>query len=247
MTLPEWTTGNLVLYGSLILLVVLVAPLERAGMAMMEYSKFRAMRGIPTRLGMTIVYGLPLAALFAGAAPYLSSPDAYQVLVFFALVLHFVKRLLESWFLHRYSGPMNLLTAIAIACFYSLTSFLPVYINRQPVSGVDGLVLAGFVVLLAGETLNFIHHKILADFRRTHLEYVVPHGGLFNLVACPHYLFEIVSWFGLFLIFRHLSMFLFFLFMALYLTARSLRTLHWYRERFPAFPPGRKAILPFLF
>ena len=247
MTFPEWTTGNIFLYGMLTLLVILVAPLERAGMAMMEYSKFRAMKGIPTRLGMTLIYGLPLAALFAGAASYLSAPGPYQAIVFFALLIHFAKRLLESWFLHKYSGPMNLLTAVAISLFYSLTSFLPAYLNRQPIWEIGPLVIAGFGVFLIGEALNFYHHKILADLRGNTMEYAIPRGGLFDLVACPHYLFEIISWFGLFLMFRHLSMFLFFVFMAMYLTARSVRTLRWYRERFADFPPDRRAILPFIY
>jgi very-long-chain enoyl-CoA reductase len=101
-------------------------------------------------------------------------------------------------------------------------------------------------VFLVGESLNFTHHKILADLRPVSMEYVIPRGGLFGAVACPHYLFELVSWLGLCLIFRHVSMFLFFSAMAIYLLIRSLQTLAWYRARFPDFPPHRKAILPFI-
>ena len=207
---------------------------------------FRTMKGIPTRVGMTLNYGLPLVALIAGAWSYLFSPNAYQVVVLVCLSAHFIKRLMESWFLHKYSGPMNPFVAIAIASFYSLTTFFPAYINRLPLSEVDLLVAAGIGIFLVGEILNFMHHKILADVRPTSLEYVVPRGGLFDLIACPHYLFELVSWFGLCLIFRHVSMFLFFSLMVIYLLVRSLQTLAWYRERFADFPPERRAILPFV-
>jgi protein-S-isoprenylcysteine O-methyltransferase Ste14 len=195
---------------------------------------------------MTLIYGLPLVALFAGGSTYLASPSAYQLIVFACLSAHFLKRLLESWFLHKYSGPVNPLAVVAISCFYSLTTFLPAYINRNPVSEIDLVVAAGLGVFLVGESLNFTHHKILADLRSVSMEYVIPRGGLFDAVACPHYLFEIVSWLGLCLIFPHISMFLFFSAMVIYLLIRSLQTLAWYRARFPDFPPNRKAILPFI-
>lgn len=204
------------------------------------------MTGMPSRAGMTLNYGLPLVALIAGASPYLASPGAYQFIVIACLCAHFVKRLLESWFLHKYSRPMNPLAAVAISCFYSLTTFFPAYFNRQPISEIDMLVIVGLGIFLVGEIFNFIHHKILADLRRATMDYVIPHGGLFDLVACPHYLFELVSWFGLCLIFRHVSMFLFYSLMVLYLLIRSLQTLAWYRERFPDFPPGRRALFPFI-
>jgi hypothetical protein len=78
------------------------------------------------------------------------------------------------------------------------------------------------------------------------MAYVIPRGGLFDLVACPHYLLEIVAWFGLTLIIPHYSMLLFFLLMVVYLIIRGLITLKWYREQFPDFPPDRKAIFPFI-
>lgn len=195
---------------------------------------------------MTFNYGLPLVALIAGAEPYLPDPNAYQTLVLACLTVHFVKRLLESWFLHKYSGPMSPFAAAGISCFYSLTTFLPAWINRQLISEIDVPALMGLVVFLAGESLNFIHHKIIADLRLNTMEYMIPRGGLFDLVVCPHYLFEIVSWIGLCLIFRHASLFLLFSLMVMYLLLRSLQTLKWYRERFPDFPADRRAILPFV-
>ncbi len=63
---------------------------------LLEYGKFRTKKGIPTRAGMTINYGLPLVTLVAGAWTYLASPGAYQLFVFTCLFAHFFKRLLES-------------------------------------------------------------------------------------------------------------------------------------------------------
>jgi very-long-chain enoyl-CoA reductase len=247
MVFPQWTIGNVILYGYLGFLTLAIVPMELRGMAMMEYSKFRTSKGISSRIGMLLIYGLPLVALFMGALSYLLHPSQYQIIVFGALFIHFTKRILEVLFLHKYSGPMNPYTAILIAFFYSLTAFLPVYLNRQPLmQAMDALAYVGLALFVVSEGLNFLHHKILSNLRRDTMEYVVPRGGLFEWVACPHFLFEIMAWLGLFLLFRHLAMFLFFAFMAAYLTGRSLRTLKWYREKFADFPPERKAIFPFV-
>lgn len=247
MVFPQWTLGNIILYGYLAFLTLAIIPMELRGMAMMEYSKFRSSKGISSRAGMLLIYGLPLLALFAGASSYLAKPALYQMIVFAALFGHFVKRTLEVLFLHKYSGPMNPYTAILIAFFYSLTAFLPVYLNRQPLMHeMDTLAYIGLGIFGVSEGLNFLHHKMLSDLRRDTMAYSIPRGGLFEWVACPHFLFEIMAWLGLFLLFRHLAMFLFFAFMAAYLTGRSLRTLRWYREKFADFPPDRKAIFPFV-
>ncbi len=101
-----------------------------------------------------------------------------------------------------------------------------------------------FVVGIAG---NFWHHKILADLRKNTTDYVIPRGGLFEQAACPHYLFEILTWLGIAMLSQHLFAYLTVLGMGSYLFARSLNTLKWYHEKFPDFPKGRKALIPFLF
>jgi len=246
MLLPEWTIGNVVLYGGLFLLVPAVAPMEMAGRAMMEYGKFRGAKGIPSRSGMLLIYGAPLVFLVIGALPYLSAPSTHQWILFAALFAHFAKRVLEVLFLHKYSGHINAVTAILISAFYSLMTFLPAYANSQASQSADALTYLGVAIFVYSELANFFHHKLLRDLRRDTMDYVIPRGGLFGRVVCPHFLFEIFSWFGLFLIFRHLSIFLFFAFTTAYLIGRSLRTLKWYREKFADFPKNRKAILPFI-
>jgi very-long-chain enoyl-CoA reductase len=104
----------------------------------------------------------------------------------------------------------------------------------------------GAALFLIGIIGNFIHHKILADLRKNTLEYKIPASLVFQYIVCPHYLFEIIIWLGIFLLSRHLGALLIVGFVTGYLTARSLRTLKWYRERFPDFPATRKAIVPFI-
>ncbi len=247
MIFPEWTTGNIILYGFLALLVIGVLPLELNGQAMMAYSKFRAARGISGRLGMFILYFTPIVALYVSARDYISNANLIQWIVLASVFIHFAKRVLEALFLHSYSGPIGLFTTLLIASFYSIASFLIGYLNREPITSLDVWFYLGIVLFVVGIIGNFIHHKILADLRKNSLDYFIPKDGLFKYVVCPHYLFEICTWTGIFLFSRHLGTLLVLGFIVMYLSARSIRTLQWYKEKFAEFPKNVKAMIPFVF
>lgn len=246
MIIPAWTTGNIILYGFLAMVAISVGPLEYFGQAMMAYSKFRPASGISTRVGMVILYATPLVALVISALPYLSNPTFIQVIVFASVFIHFAKRVLESLFLHKYSGPIGFLTTLMIAGFYSMAAFIIGYLNRTPLQTMDSWFYLGILLFIVGIVGNFNQHKRLADLRKDSMEYKIPSGGLFNYVVCPHYLFEIITWLGIFLLSRHLGALLVLAFIIAYLSARSIRTLAWYREKFKDFPTGRKGIFPFI-
>lgn len=247
MIFPEWTTANLALYAALTLLSVGMGAGEALGSTLMKYSKFRPQKGWHPRAGMFTLYFLPIVATVIAALPYLPSASLVQVIVLTTLITHFGKRCLEVLFLHKYSGPIDPFTTLAIASFYTLVAGFLSYLNRWPLPAPDGLFWLGLFLFIFGETANFVHHKILADLRGASSEYILPRGGWFDYVVCPHYLFEIVAWLGILLLSRHLFALIALLGMAGYLLARSRRTLTWYRQKFPNFPSNRKAILPFLF
>jgi very-long-chain enoyl-CoA reductase len=246
MIFPEWTTGNLILYILLAVLATGVFPAEYYGQAMMFYGKFRAVGGIPSRLSMFVIYTTPIVALFFSAQSYLPDATLIQWIVVGAVFIHFLKRLLESMFLHKYSGLAGTLTTLLIASFYSLAAYLIGWLNQNPVPAMDVWFALGLLIFLAGLAGNFYHHKLLADLRQGTFDYFIPKKGWFEYTACPHYLFEIFIWLGIALLSRHLLSWLVLLFVISYLSARAIRTLDWYRKRFPDFPKDRKAILPFV-
>lgn len=246
MILPEWTPLNIALYIFFTILVIGVGPAEYFGMAMMNYSKFRKQTGIPGRAGMAFLYFAPIVALTLVGWAYLPNATLVQWAVFLAVVIHFGKRVLESLFLHRYSGPIDLFTTLLIAAFYSLAAGMLGWINNNPLPAPDVWFYFGILLFILGIAGNFYHHKLLAGLRKNSLDYFIPKGGLFEYVVCPHYLFEIIAWLGIALLSRHLVAWFIWLFIVFYLTARALRVLKWYHERFQDFPKGRRAILPFI-
>ncbi|HEX7970293.1 MAG TPA: DUF1295 domain-containing protein [Stellaceae bacterium] len=247
MIYPEWSTLNVAFYAALALMAFSAGPMEYWGPLQLRYSKFRGASGVPSRLGMLVLYSVPLAVLTVMALPYLARPTTVQAIVFAAVFLHFLKRCLESLFVHKYSGPMDATTVLMVAGLYSLLTGMIGYLNRQPLPTMDGLAWLGVVLYLIGEAGNFLHHKRLADLRRGRTGYIIPRGLLFDYAVCPHYLFELVAWLGVLLISRHLGLLLLFLFMVGYLSTRGLKTLRWYHERFPDFPAGTKVLVPFVF
>jgi very-long-chain enoyl-CoA reductase len=104
------------------------------------------------------------------------------------------------------------------------------------------------VLFLIGIIGNFYHHRLLSKLRsKNDKEYKVPKGGLFDLVICPHYLFEILGILGISLTAQTLYAFSFFIGSTLYLMGRSYATRRWYLSQFKDFPRDVKALIPFVF
>lgn len=96
---------------------------------------------------------------------------------------------------------------------------------------------------------NYYHHYLLANLRKPgDKSYKVPSGGLFEYVACPHYLFEIITWIGMAIITQHLMNLYFVSGMSLYLGRRSMAQNKWNRTMLKdKYPKGRKNLMPFIF
>lgn len=259
--LPAWTLGNKILTGVQTLMLA-----QGAGEAQGQnagYSKFAdktAKFKVPSRVGMTWIYtpGLLTSAWFLHNAV---EKNGRETLTAALLTAHFGKRVLECLFLHRYSGTVNGDAFIPISFFYGLMAALVAYQQKQ-VSGYGKgeawLLKLGLVLNVVGQVGNFYHHWLLASLRsrKTQVDsaalvvkspYVIPTGGFFSLLTCPHYFFEIIAWFGIASVTGQLNAFLVAGDMASYLAGRSMSTTRWYKEKFPDYPSNRRHLIPFLF
>ncbi|GMI80514.1 hypothetical protein like AT5G16010 [Hibiscus trionum] len=116
-----------------------------------------------------------------------------------------------------------------------------------PEPSID-LKYPGIVLFQVGISGNFYHHYLLSKLRtKGGKDYKIPKGGLFDLVICPHFLFEILGFMGISLISQTLYSFSVTLGIVLYLMGRSYVTRRWYMSKFDDFPKEVKALIPFVF
>ncbi|KAL8224157.1 hypothetical protein R6Q57_019632 [Mikania cordata] len=225
----------------------------------MKYSKFinngvarkENKTKLSSRTGMLLFY---TPAFLVGLASFFVIPDQDLrfVLLASALTVHFLKRVLEVLFLHKYSGSTGLESTIIITLSYTLSTATMIYdqyLSRDFTNPPIDLKYVGVGLFLIGIIGNFYHHYILANLRKDgEKEYKIPQGGLFDLVICPHYLFEVFAYVGISCISQTLYAFAFALGTVFYLIGRSYATREWYMSKFgDKFPKEVKAIIPCTF
>ncbi|KAJ6311290.1 hypothetical protein OIU77_013124 [Salix suchowensis] len=226
----------------------------------MQYSKFwnlnpekssRKQIKLSSRTGMLVLY---VPAFLSGAVSFVLYPnhDLRLFLVKATLTIHFFKRVVEVLCVHKYSSSGVVLdSAIPItSSYFSATSTMIYgqYLTRGfPEPQLD-LKYPGILLFLLGIIGNFYHHQVLASLRtKDDKEYKIPKGGLFDLVVCPHYLFEVLGFVGIFFISQTLYSFCFTLGTIVYLIGRSYATRRWYLSKFEDFPKDVKALIPYVF
>lgn len=233
-------------------------PLTRA-----QYSKFvqtensKGSDMIDSRNGMTLIY-LPafLASTALNMLPELADISflPQQTLAGQFVMIHFLKRVLEVLFLHKYSGKVSQNLSTGIGAYYTIVSVI-ILLVANPISSVGSLTTnIGTGLFGIGIAGNFYHHSILAGLRgddtnTDEKKYVAPVGGLFNYVAAPHYLFELMGWLGIAIVANHTNAYLVFTGMTSYLAGRAYSQNEWNRSQFSEkdWPSTRKNMVPFLF
>ena len=214
----------------------------------------------PSQVGMLVIYTPALIASVAllklGTLPAdalslpFSIPPPSPAAVFCAF--HFAKRVCEVLLVHRYSGRVDRKTPSLVGFYYAVVAVLVAFVSDPHPSATAlqvGKILFG--IGLAG---NFYHHRLLAKLRSdstagVEKKYVPPKGGLFNFVAAPHYLFELIGWLGVAITANHLNVYLVFTAMCSYLAGRSVAQNEFNRKKFSSdeWPETRKNLVPFIF
>jgi len=146
---------------------------------------------------------------------------------------------------------MALDSAIPITLSYFLSAVTMIYAQHLtqglPEPPIN-LLRPGILMFVVGILGNFYHHYLLSNLRgKGEKEYKIPKGGLFEIVICPHYLFEIIQFYGISFISQTLYAFCFTVGTTFYLLGRSDSTRKWYLSKFEDFPKNVKAIIPFVF
>jgi hypothetical protein len=230
----------------------------------MPYSKFaaksipsRETSMIPSKLGMLIIYvpAMIVAMICQLVLPAFWPDNMVTTTSGWLVFAHFLKRDLEVLFLHKYSGQTELGVARLIGFAYAMTSFMICMVAAKEPSSLNNHLGIGLFGL--GSIGNLYHHYLLAQLRpstttndtSSNKKYVAPKGGLFDYVAAPHYLFELIAWLGIAVCSEQLTSYLNLLSMTCYLAARSQNQNNWNKSKFDEkeWPASRKNMVPFLY
>ncbi|XP_078264033.1 very-long-chain enoyl-CoA reductase-like isoform X1 [Rhinoraja longicauda] len=187
-----------------------------------------------------------------------TSPHTVVHLAGFCHSFHYVKRLIETLFVHRFShGTMPLRNTIK-NCFYywGFTAWLAYFINHPlytpPFYGDQqvNLALGTFVVCELG---NFSIHISLRNLRSegSKMRKIPsptknPFTWLFFFVSCPNYTYEVGSWIGFTIMTQCLPVGLFTLIGFFQMTVWAKGKHHMYLKEFKDYPTLRMPIIPFL-
>ncbi|MCJ1338639.1 3-oxo-5a-steroid 4- dehydrogenase [Bachmanniomyces sp. S44760] len=136
------------------------------------------------------------------------SPSLLQNLSVAMIVAHFIKRELETLFVHRFSSSTMPIFNIFrnSAHYWFLAGFNIAYWIYSPYSPTakpsnPWITLIGVLLFAVGELGNLDSHLKLRKLRSAGgVERGIPQGPFFNLVTCPNYMFEMVAWVGILLV-----------------------------------------------
>jgi len=202
-----------------------------------------------------IVMESPSALVFAACFIKGGAVKNLPIILFFVLwELHYVHRAFIFPFTLRSGQKKMPFLVILMGFLFNLgnTYFNGLYLFNRPEGYplrwvFDFRFLAGTAIFLGGYILNRWADLKLRGLRKPgETGYRIPYGGFFNLVSCPNYLGEIVEWLGWALLTWSIPGLVFALFTIANLAPRARSHHAWYKENFPEYPSGRKALVPYI-
>ncbi|XP_066449320.1 very-long-chain enoyl-CoA reductase isoform X1 [Eleutherodactylus coqui] len=171
---------------------------------------------------------------------------------------HYIKRLLETLFVHRFSHGTMPLRNIFKNCMYywGFAAWMAYYINHPlytpPVYGEEQVKLATIIFLFC-QLGNFSIHIALRNLRpagsktrKIPFPTRNPFTWIFLLVSCPNYTYEVGSWIGFAIMTQCLPVALFSLVGFIQMTIWAKGKHRSYLKEFKDYPPLRSPIIPFI-
>jgi len=123
-----------------------------------------------------------------------------QTLALYAWTFHYLKRLLETQFVHRFShDTMPIFNIIKNSSYYwGFAAFVSYFVNHPLYTSPSTTqIYASLIIFVIAEICNGIVHIQLRNLRpENSRERRIPRGFLFKFVSCPNYTMEILAWFA---------------------------------------------------
>ncbi|KAF8397502.1 hypothetical protein HHK36_016419 [Tetracentron sinense] len=170
---------------------------------------------------------------------------------------HYFKRIMETFFVHRFSHATSPLSNVFRNCAYYWTfgSYIAYYMNHPHYTPVSNLqMMIGFGFGLVCQVANLYCHLLLRNLRSPEGNggYQIPHGFLFNIVTCANYTTEIYQWLGFNIATQTIAGYVFLVVAAFIMTNWALAKHHRLKKLFdgkqgrPKYPRRWVILPPFL-
>ena len=211
-------------------------------------------------LGRKFPSGLVTQALFGSAdsSNTLQATKCWQDLVAIMFTVHFLKRELETMYVHRFGNDTMPVTNIfKNSGYYWMFAFWIAHASLHPLYTVPPSVsqrYAGVGIFVFSELMNLKAHLDLRNLRPAGTRVrKVPRGILFKYISCPNYLFEILAWVGFTMASQSVAAAAFTVVGAAQMTVWAIQKHKRYLREFDGiegrelYPRSRKILIPFLF
>ncbi|XP_072347305.1 very-long-chain enoyl-CoA reductase isoform X1 [Scyliorhinus torazame] len=209
----------------------------------------------PLLIYLLFYFRLPF--IYGPKYAFTSSPHSVVHLACICHSFHYIKRLMETLFIHRFShGTMPFRNIFKNCTYYwGFAAWLAYHINHPlytPPAYGDKQVKIALAIFLFCQIGNFSIHVALRNLRppgskarRIPFPTKNPFTWLFVLVSCPNYTYEVGSWIGFTVMTQCLPVALFtlvgFIQMAIWANWKHRSYLKDFRD----YPPLRTPIIPF--
>ena len=180
----------------------------------------------------------------------LSTPPNFLLMA--AFMLHYFYRdLIFPWRIRGGKPTPFIVWLLAfVFCVYNGYMQTAYLLNEAPTDrAITPRLAAGLTLWLAGWAVNLRSDNALISLRKPSDKkgaYKIPRGGAIEYVSAANYAGEILEWAGWALASWSLPAAAFAVFTFCNLAPRGWRHHQWYRQKFPRYPRGRRAVIPFL-
>ncbi|XP_049422076.1 very-long-chain enoyl-CoA reductase [Epinephelus fuscoguttatus] len=196
--------------------------------------------------------------IYSNRYAFTSSPHPVVTLACACHTFHYMKRLIETIFVHRFShGTMPLRTIVRNCAYYwGFSAWLAYYINHPlytPPSYGELQVNYALVIFVMCELGNFSIHLTLNNLRgegpkarRFPMPTKNPFTWLFFFVSCPNYTYEVGAWVSFSIMTQCLPVALYTLLGFIQMTIWAKGKHRAYSREFKDYPSLRMAIIPLI-
>lgn len=206
--------------------------------------------------GPFVLYGLVSLRpwLFYGDAAKDTALSTTANIALICWSVHYLKRILETVFVHRFSHATMPFTNLFKNCgyYWGFTLYVAYHVNHPlftPPSCTTQII--GLALFIICELGNLSIHILLrnlrppgSNVRKIPVPTSNPLTKLYNVVSCPNYTYEFGAWLGFTIMTSCVPAGLFALAGLYQMTIWALGKHKNYKKEFPDYPKKRKAILP---